>query len=422
VLRIKKNAAGEIEKYKARLVARGFTQIHGVDYYEMYAPVARLASFRLLIAMANRNNWPLESFDFDSAYLNSVLSDDEVIYLEQPKEYSKGDPRKYVFLLHKALYGLKQGARNWYETIRRALGELGFQRTESDHAIFVKTWSDGRRVILAIHVDDCMATGMNQALVNETKRKVNEKYKMTDLGPCRWLLGIKIERNLKNRSISLSQHAYIDSILARFNFDDVKPVSTPMDPSTPLTKSQSPSTLADIAKMKNVPYHEAVGSLMYASMGTRPDITFAVSTVAQFLENPGAAHWEAVKRIFRYLKGTRDMKLVYGDENRDLQGWVDADGASQDHRRAISGYVFMVDGGAVSWLSKKQEIVTLSTTEAEYVAATHAVKEAVWLHRLFGELFPPINMINKLTTLHSDNKSAITLATGGSVPCKDETH
>ena len=298
MLRIKKNAAGEIEKYKARLVARGFTQIHGIDYYETYAPVARLASFRLLIAMANRNNWPLESFDFDSAYLNSVLSDDEVIYLEQPKEYSRGDPKKYVFRLHKALYGLKQGARNWYETMRQALGELGFQRTKSDHAVFVKTWSDGKRVILAIHVDDCMATGTNQALVNEAKRKVNEKYKMTDLGPCRWLLGIKIERDLENRTTSLSQHSYIDSILTRFNFDDVKPASTPMDPTTPLTKSQSPSTLGDIAKMKNVPYREAVGSLMYASMGTRPDITFAVSTVAQFLENPGATHWEAVKRIF----------------------------------------------------------------------------------------------------------------------------
>ena len=143
----------------------------------------------------------------------------------------------------------------------------------------------------------------------------------------------------------------------------------PLDPNTSLTKTQSPSTLADITKMKNIPYREAVGSLMYASMGTRPDITFAVSTVAQFLENPGAMHWEAVKRIFRYLKGTRNLRLVYGNENQDLQGFVDADGASQDHRRAITGWVFMVDGGAVSWSSKKQEIITLSTTEAEYVAA-----------------------------------------------------
>jgi hypothetical protein len=292
--------------------------------------VARLASFRLIIAMANRNGWPLDSFDFDSAYLNSVLSDEEVIYLEQPpqisSDQSRGErksvswinPRKHVFRLHKALYGLKQGARSWYETMRQALGELGFKRTEADHAVFLKTWKNGERVILAVHVDDCLATGSNQILVNEAKERVNGKYKMTDLGPCKWLLGIKIERDLKNHTTSLSQHAYIESILACFNFDDVKPLSTPIDPNVPLTKAQSPSTLAEIAKMRNVPYREAVGSLMYASMGTRPDVTFATSTVAQFLENPGVAHWEAVKRIFRYLKGTKEMRLVYGDEERDL--------------------------------------------------------------------------------------------------------
>jgi len=149
---------------------------------------------------------------------------------------------------------------------------------------------------------------------------------------------------------------------------------------------------------------------MYAAMGTRPDIAFATSTVAQFLENPGWEHWEAVKLIFRYLKGTRDLCLVYGGERKDLAGWVDADGASQEHRRAISGYVFMVDGGAISWSSKKQELVTLSTAEAEYVAATHAAKEALWLRTLFGEIFSPIKTS---TIIHGDNKSAISLANDG---------
>src|SRR6266540_4409061 len=134
--------------------------------------------------------------------------------------------------------------------------------------------------------------------------------------------------------------------------------------------------------MKNVPYREAVGSLMYTAMGTQPDVAFATSTVAQYMDNPGWEHWEAVKRIFRYLKGMKDMKLVYGDRKTNLEGFVNADGASQDHRRAISGYVFMVDGGAMSWSSKKQELVTLSTTEAEYVAAKHEAKEAVWLRQL----------------------------------------
>jgi hypothetical protein len=205
--------------------------------------------------------------------------------------------------------------------------------------------------------------------VDEFKARINGKYRMTDLGPCKWLLGIKITCDVQAGTIALSQHAYVDSIVTRFNFDDLKPSSIAMDPTASLLKSQSPTTLADIAKMANVPYREAVGSLMYAAMA---DIAFATSTVAQFLENPGRDHWEAMKRIFHYLKGTRELSLVYGGRKEDLQGWVDADGASQEHRRAISGYVFMVDGGAVSWTSKKQELVTLSTTEAEYTCSTRS--------------------------------------------------
>ena len=162
--------------------------------------------------------------------------------------------------------------------------------------------------------------------------------------------------------------------------------------------------------MKNIPYREAMGSLMYAVMGTRPDIAFAVSTVAQFLDNPRWAHWEAVKRIFRYLRGMQNLELVYGGVRRGLVGYTDVDGASQEHRRAISGFVFLVDGGAITWSSKKQELVTLSTTEAEYVAATHAAKEAIWIRRLIGEIFHPLSM---LTTLFSDSKSAIALTQDG---------
>lgn len=409
VLKIKKNAAGEVDKYKARLVARGFTQIYGVDYYETYAPVARLTSFRLLLAIAARNGWAVDNFDFDSAYLNSKLDDDEVVYVEQPPDHEYKDRGEWVLRLVKALYGLKQGAKNWYDALYRALLELGFTRSEADQGVFYK--EVGKDIIIfAVHVDDGMVTGSNVSLINKFKEDMNAKYRLTDLGAVNWLLGIKITRDLVNKTLSLSQHAYIDAIITRFNFDDLKPSAIPMDPSAPLSKSQSPSKLEDIARMKNVPYREAVGSLMYAAMGTRPDIAFATSTVAQFSDNPGWAHWEAVKRIYRYLKGTRDLVLTYGGETRGLVGYVDADGASQDHRRAISGYVFMVDGGAVSWSSKKQELVTLSTAEAEYVAQTHAAKEAIWLRRLLTEIF---KSIDTPTVLFSDSKSAIALANDG---------
>jgi hypothetical protein len=162
-----------------------------------------------------------------------------------------------------------------------------------------------------------------------------------------------------------------------------------------------------MARMKKTPYREAVGSLMYAAVATRPDITFAVSTLSQFLENPGEAHWEAVKRVFRYLAGTKNYSLTYGNERHDLIGYTDADGAAQEHRHAISGFAFLIDGAAVSWASKKQEIITLSTAEAEYVAATHAAKECIWLRRLITNFFGPPK---SPTLLHCDNQAALHLA------------
>jgi reverse transcriptase-like protein len=377
-----------------------------MEYYETYSPVARLASFRLLMAIAARNGWALDNFDFDQAFLNSKLGEDEVIYLEQPPGYETKDRKEWVYRLLKSLYGLKQGSRNWYDTLHKAMVELGFTRSEADRGIFFKRI--GKDIlIVGVHVDDGMVTGNNTALIKRFKVDINKKYRITDLGPVYSLLGIKATRDLINKTISLSQQAYVESIITKYNFDDLKPSATPMDPSAPLSKSQSPTKLEDIAKMRNVPYREAVGSLMYAAMGTRPDIAFATSTVAQYSENPGWKHWEAVKRIYRYLLGTKNLELTYGGERRGLVGYVDADGVSQDHRRAISGYVFMVDGGAVSWSSKKQELVTLSTTEAEYVAATHAAKEAIWIRRLLSELF---GSVDKPTTLFCDSKSAIALS------------
>ena len=216
-----------------------------------------------------------------------------------------------MWRLWKALYGLKQGARNWYKALCEALERLGFIRIEADHAVFLKKVGN-TIIILAVHVDDCAVTGNSMVIIEKFMKELHMVYKLTDTGPASWLLGIKISRDLTNRMISLSQHAYIDAIITKYNFNDLKPLAIPINPAVPLSKSQSPSKLEDIAKMKNVPYREAVGSLMYAAMGTRPDIAFAVSTVAQFSENPGWVHWEAVKRIFRYLLGTKELVLTYG--------------------------------------------------------------------------------------------------------------
>ena len=294
VFRIKKDAAGQIERYKARLVAKGFTQIFGVDYYETFAPVAKLASIRTILAIAARNGWQIDMFDFHSAFLNGKLDGDEEVFMEQPPSYEDSDRTKYCLKLYKSIYGLKQAGRKWYEIVCRTLADLGLKRSEADQAVFYA--HIGKEIIiLAIHVDDCTITGSSHSLIQQYKLRINSKYSMTDLGPVNWLLGTKVTRDLTARTLSLSQTSYIDSILQRFNFTDLKPYSMPMDPNIQLSKLQSPQTLEETAKMRRVPYREAVGSLMYCAVATRPDIAFAVGIVSQYLDNPGWAHWEAVK-------------------------------------------------------------------------------------------------------------------------------
>ena len=408
VFKAKKDAAGNIARYKARLVAQGFSQIGGVDYDDTYAPVAKLASSRAIIAMANRLRLILHQVDIKGAYLNGVLRDDEVLYLRHPPGYMAPDAGKRVLRLQKALYGLKQAGRRWYQTFTAILVELGFTQCSVDQAVYHKSDAAARELmVLAVHVDDCTIAASERKLVDDFKARLSKHVEVTDLGELHWMLGIEVKRDREAGTIHLSQRSYIDSILHRFNFADLKPLSTPMDVQAKLTSEQAPSTAAEFAAMRNIPYREAVGALNWAALATRPDISFAVSTVARFASNPGPAHWEAVKRIFRYLAGTRDLWLSYGEAQRALVGFTDADGSMAEDRRAISGYAFLIDGGAVSWSSKRQEIVSLSTTESEYVAATHGLKEAMWLRSLLSEVF---GSFKDPTVLLCDNQSAIALA------------
>jgi hypothetical protein len=286
------------------------------------------------------------------------------------------------------------------------LADLGFCVSTADPGVFLAK-PENKLLILSIHVDDCILTGSSLELISQYKSKLNDCYALTDLGPINWLLGIKITRDRSAPTISLSQTSYIDYIVSRFGLSDAKSYSTPMVPGVIYSRNDCPSDPAEASRMKNTPYCEAIDSLMYASVATRPDITYAVSALSRFLDNPGEIHWEAAKRVLRYLSGTRDLTLTYGEERHDLTGYTDTDGASHKHRHAISGYAFLIDGGAVSWQSRKQEIVTLSTAKAEYVATTHAAKEAIWLRRLIFELFP---ISPSLTTLHCNNQAVIKLA------------
>ena len=349
VFKIKKNSAGEIDKYKAQLVAHGFTQVQGVDYYEMYAPVARLSSLRLILAIAACYDWDVDVFDFHSAFLNGKLDDDEVIYMELPPGSNKGG-KDLVALLRVALYGSKQGALKWYQHLCKDFAELGLNCMEADWGVFVAKIGM-HLLILASHVDDCTVTGSSRELIKAFKDEIGSQFKITDLGPISWLLGMKVIRNRDACTIAISEQLYIEAILTKYNFADQKPLSIPMDPKVQLSRAQSPQSAADVATMRQVPFRAALGSLMYLAMGSRPDIAFVVLTLAQFTENPGLPHWEALKRVYRYLIGMKSWSLTYGTQTKSLISYANADGASQEHRHAITGYAFLIDGGAISWSS-----------------------------------------------------------------------
>ena len=404
VFRIKRNADGSIASYKARLVAQGFSQIPGLDFTETFAPVAKLTSIRILLAMAARNDWEIEQMDVKSAYLNGTL--DEKVYMRQPPGFAEPGQEHKVCALKRPIYGLKQAGRRWYIKFCSVLVSLGLVRCSVDHGIFYMR-KDDSTLVLSVSVDDLGITGTKD-LTGWFKKEISKHFDMTDLGPLRWILGIEVVRDRAKRTISLSQRAYIETIIARFNLEEAKPVVTPLEPGMTLSVLQCPSTPRQFEQMRDVPYREAIGSLMYAALGTRPDISYAVTTLSQFMQNPGRPHWEAAKRVFRYLKGTREEWLTFGEEEGIL-GYTDADWASSEHRHSISGYTFLVDGGAISWSSKKQPIVALSSTEAEYIAVTHATKEAMWLRAFFSEVYSPA-LTKAPSLLLCDNKSAIALA------------
>jgi len=268
---------GSIDKYKAQLVAWGFMQRHGVDYFMTFSPVAKLASFCTILAIAACYNWDIKSFNFNGAYLNGELDNNEEIYMQSPPGYQ--EDAGTIKRLRKSLYGLKQAGRKWYDTLSRALANLGFCVSEADPGVFVAHVGEDT-LILAVHVDDCIFTGTSQKLITQYKEKINSCYALTDLGPVHWLLGIKVIRDRAACTISLSQVSYIDAILARFGFTGVKPYSTPMIPNIVYSKDDAPSTREEEARMSKTPYREAIGSLMYLAVATRPDITFTVLTLS----------------------------------------------------------------------------------------------------------------------------------------------
>ena len=383
VFKVKHGSDGEVDRFKARLVAQGYTQEPGIDYKEVFAPVARYNSIRSILAIANQLDLEVHQMDVKSAFLNGNLA--EEIYMKQPNGYIDKNNPHMVCKLQKSLYGLKQSARCWNLVLDSFLKSNGYVQSSADPCIYCKVMlKNGKRIlmIIAIYVDDTILASNDINMLKEEKLKLSKRFEMDDRGEIHYLLGMCIRRDRKLKTLTIDQSIYLQNVLKRFGFDDCKSVSTPMEAGKKFQKL-SDDDVVDIKK-----YQAAIGSLVYASIGTRPDISVAVGALSQFMSKPGQEHWSGVKRIFRYLKGTLSYGLKFvASDNFVLHGYCDADWAGDtDTRKSTSGYIFKLGGATISWSSKRQAVVALSSTEAEYIALSYAAQEIVWLRNLLSSL------------------------------------
>jgi Reverse transcriptase (RNA-dependent DNA polymerase)/GAG-pre-integrase domain len=404
LFKLKRGPDGGICRWKARWVVRGFEQQEGVDYQETFASVVKPMSYKVLFAIAAAHDLEIEQMDVKTAFLYGEIK--ETVFVEHPPEVDPSIDRKAkVCKLHKGLYGLKQSPSVWYKTLSDFLKSLGFRSLLADYSVFIKG-----DIIIAAYVDDLLILGSKKTEIQKVKDALNSRFKMTDLGPCQYYLGMKVTRDRANRILRLGQRTYAERILRDFGMADCKPAATPMDTNVNLSPAEDGYEAPQEVKRW---YQGVVGAMMYLMLGTRPELAFPISVVSRYTANPTDSHVSAMKRALRYLKGALDYELVFKGSTSPLVGYTDADWAGdKGTRRSTSGYTFNIGSGAISWSSKRQPTVALSTCEAEYVAQTQAVKEAIWLKGLLVELSDMHN--NELSPsaviLYADNQGAIALA------------
>ena len=401
VFKKKTQVDGSVERYKARLVAQGFSQKPGLDYDETFCPVIRFESFRTIVAIAVQKGLKLHQLDITTAFLNGQLK--EEIFMKQPEGFVVKGKEHLVCRLKQSLYGLKQSPRCWNSTLDTQLKNMGYVQSNNDPCIYMS--SDGEHSVIGVYVDDFVIAAKDQKKINQVKTALSQKFDVKDLGELHDFLGVKVVQDHEKGTVWIGQSSFTESILLKYGMSEAKKVQTPVSINDKLLKATEECEVVDQAL-----FQSAVGSLLYLAMRTRPDIAFAVNNVARFSSKPTKQHWIAVKRIFRYLRGTTNLGLLYSKEagTSALVGYSDADwGNDCNDSKSVTGYLFQIGGTAVTWKSQKQSCVALSTAEAEYMALSSAAQEAVWMRELNSDLG---NQQSQPILIFEDNQSAIAMA------------
>ncbi|KAL9238891.1 hypothetical protein vseg_013261 [Gypsophila vaccaria] len=396
VFRTKYKPDGTLDKYKARLVAKGFHQRPGIDYIETFSPVIKPATIRVLLTLAVTNGWPLRQLDINDAFLQGTFHED--VYMAQPPGFANSTLPSHVCRLRKAIYGLKQAPRAWYTELRTFLTQSGFNNAISDTSLFYKHGTHS--LFLLVYVDDIIITGSDPNTVDRFISTLAARFSLKDLGHLTYFLGVEVLPC--PHGLFLNQHKYIRDLLQKAKMSEAKPASTPLDSNTSLTlKSGTPLTTP-------TDYRMLVGSLQYLFL-TRPDIAFAVNKLSQFMHQPTTTHWQALKRLLRYLQGTPHFGInIYKQSPLNLHAFSDSDWAGdKDDYLSTGAYIVYLGKNPISWSSKKQRTVARSSTEAEYRSIANAAAEMTWLRNLFSE----IRLVTTTTpTIFCDNNGATSLS------------
>ena len=398
---------GRVDRFKARVVAKGFSQIPGIDFHDTFSPTLAYSSLRLILALAVNHGWGLRQLDVVTAFLKAKLPADEVVYMSPPPGLDI--PAGHALRLQRCLYGLKQASHHWNQELHTTLLRLGFVRSNADPCIYLKfDRDDGRLVALVgVYVDDMIIGGEDRSL-KAAVAGLKSKYEITDEGQPRHLLGITINYDRQAASLSLSQKTYFEKILRTYGMENCHAASTPAA-CRRLEEPEDPMCEEEAAYMEKTPYRSLVGALMFAMTQTRPDIAYAVGQVARYNQKPRRIHWTACKRILRYLKGTIDHGITYTKSQPFLPVYYcDADWAGdQQSRRSHGGFCSIMSGGPITWRSSRQKLVALSSCESELIAITDAVKDTLWLREALQDLDVDLE---GATTIFEDNQGVIAIS------------